>query len=271
VLAGLAATGAAAAPPFVSAAATGGLDLADRRGQGLIFRKLAYAADERVGFSWLRGVRYALIDTDPLPLWEMHVGSLFSVRDLADGRYEVTTISTSFYTDLQTGAYLTRFLNPSTNQTIEISYFPPRPGRTIFDGNGPVAPATPPGLTRTDRIGPAEVVGDQVWITADVQLRGAAGQTPGERPIRVNDLTTYFGGLHEVADPSVMMPLSGQVFSDINSWPRWLGMGDRPGDYYSRCLGGKVAAYDAMPETWLRLMREVHPDIARDPAAALRR
>ena len=46
-------------------------------------------------------------------------------------------------------------------------------------------------------------------------------------------------------------------------------MGDRNGHYFSRCFGRKVFSAAAMPADWQRLMAVRHPDILRDPKAAL--
>ena len=250
---------------------TSGIDPASTIGKALIFKKLAYATDDRVGFWWLRGTRFALIDTKLIPLWEMHVGSAFQVRDLSPTAYEVVFLQASFYTDLTTGVFLRRFDNPLTGKTIDLGYRPPARGVVTFDAAGRT---DKPGgvlanLTQRGETGPAWIEGDQVWVRGDILLDGDPATT-GARPIRVNDLTTYFGSLKEVADPAVHMPLAGQIFSDINVWPPWLGLGDRPGDYYSRAFGHKVASFEAMPEIWRRLMIENYPAVARDIPATLR-
>lgn len=236
-------------------------------GRGLIYRKLLYAADQRIGFSWLKGTRYGVVDTDPIPLWDMHIGEIFKVRDLPGGDYEVATYQTAFYTDLETGRFLTRFANPLTGQTNTVVYRPPVATRTVLGAHGPrPAEASP---TRRERIGPVEIVGDQVSVRSDTAVRIAgAGPNPG-RGTRINDLTTWFGSLREISDPKIPMPLSGHMFSDINTWPAWMEMGDRPGDYYSRCLGRKVARIEDMPQTWRDLMADRFPAIWRDPASAV--
>ncbi len=86
---------------------------------------------------------------------------------------------------------------------------------------------------------------------------------------RISDLTTYFGSLRDVTDPSVKMPPAGHAFTDINDWPTWLEMGDQPGEYYSRGVGFKSFSFEQMPELWKKLVRQEHPAIAKDPLQAL--
>jgi len=251
-------------------AAAGELDPSNPKELARIFRKLAFAADERIGFWWLRGTRGALVDTDVTPLWDMHIGSIFRARDLPDGQFEVSTIQTAFYTDLKSGERLRTFANPFTRKTIDIPRYPAKVERLTYDAHGRTDPPSGflAGLDRDAKIGPAWVQGDDVWIKGDVVIKGAP-KAPGERPIRVNDLTTYFGSVRDVLDPSVAMPLAGQTFIDINIWPPWLEMGNQKGDYFSRCYGRKAASFDAMPTLWRQWMKEDFPKVTADFDAAL--
>ncbi len=250
------------------------LDLTNKDVQSLIFRKLGYAMDDRLGFWHLQGTRYGLVGAELTPFWEMHIGSFFKVRDLPGGSYEVTRMGVTFYTDLETGEYIKKFENPFTKKTIDIEYgrpaprkfAPPKPIKASYNVMGGKEAEVAPGVSSIGALGPAWIQGDQVWIQQDNLLVAPPG--PGERS-RVNDLTTYFGPLHEVADPSVKMPAAGHAFTDINDWPAWLQMGDLPGEYYSRGLGYKASSFDEMPETWRKLMLREYPEIARNPGKAL--
>lgn len=263
---------AAAAPPAIGGAATSPARLDPMRPAdlALIFRKLAYAMDERIGFWWLMGTRCALMDTDLLPLWDMHVGQVFRTRNLSGGRFEVASLQTSFYSDIRSGELLRTFTNPFTQEKVDIAYRAPTVSRLTYDGRGRTDALTGPlaNLARQARIGPAWIEGDDVSVEGDLLLRGDA--TAGVRPIRVNDLTTYFGSAKDILDPGIPMPLAGQAFCDINIWPPWLKMGDRKGDYFSRCHGRKVRAFDAMPEFWRRSMLSAFPEITADFARALK-
>jgi hypothetical protein len=270
VLKGLSALGTGAIIPVSTLAAnktTLKLDPRRPADQSLIFRKLAFSSDEKIGFWWLRGTRYGLVDSEFTPFWEMHHGSFFRVRDLSDGEYEVTTMEASFYTDLVSGEFIRKFINPYTGKSVDIRYFPPKRSTVRYNMAGRVGSETgvTAGLESTGAIGPAWIEGDQVWVRGDHLLRGAAAG----RPIRVNDLWTFFGSLRDVADPSIRMAAAGQIFSDMNSWPAWLDMGDRPGSYCCRTYGRKAFSYEAMPALWRKLMEQEHPEIAKDPARAL--
>jgi hypothetical protein len=266
VLGGLA-LGAAALSP-AAALARGRAPLDPVADLALIHRKLVWSGNADLTFSWLRGVRYALIDNRLLPLWDMHVGTIFRTRDLADG-YEVAALSTSFYTDLQTGRFLESFHNPITGATLPITYYPPQPQRIVYGASGRVAP-TAGFLARLDQhveIGPAWFDGDTVAVASDYRAYSPdASPTPG---VRVNDLSTNVGRLAEVADPHSPNPPATLIFNDLNTWPAWLGMGDRPGSYVSRAWGRKAFAWTEMPPVWRDLMQSRYPKIAADPAGPL--
>ena len=89
------------------------------------------------------------------------------------------------------------------------------------------------------------------------------------KTFQVEDLSTYFGSLRDVADPRKKAIPTGQVFSDLLNFPGWLDMADRNGHYFSRCFGRKVFSATEMPQDWQKLMAARHPDILRDPKAAL--
>lgn len=260
---------AAIASPVGAAATAPRLDPSRSADLSLIFRKLAYATDERIGFWWLKGRRFALVDTGLIPFWDMHIGAAFQTRTLSNGQFEVSFLQTSFYTDLTSGRLLRTFENPFTHQIVDIAYPPAVASRLTFDAGGRTDAPTGflANLARDARIGPAWIQGDDVWVEGNILLNGQAA--PGRRPIRVNDLTTYFGSLRDILNPDMPMPLSGQMFSDINIWPPWLEMGDQKGDYFSRCYGRKVASFDAMPPFWRQSMLAAFPGVTANFAKAL--
>jgi hypothetical protein len=265
---------AAAAPLAAIGASTAAADVSldpdTNTGRARIFRKLAYATDDSVGYWWLEGTRYGLVDSELTPFWQIHIGNLFRVHELPGGAYEVDFLSVSFYTDVNSGQYLRKFDNPFTRRTIDVGYYPPKVVTVPFGADGdknPVIDAD--GITHTDAIGAARIEGDRIWVQGDRLLHRDAAAPKGR--VRVNDLCTYFGSKREVANPRTTMPSAGLMFTDINDWPSWLEMGDRPGSYYSRMLGQKVSTYQQMPALWRTLLAQEHPEIARDPAGMLAR
>jgi len=256
------------------------IDLTDKENLSLIFRKLGYSMDSRLGFWHLSAIRSGLVGTKFTPFWEMHIGRFFTTRDLPDGTYEVTQMGLTYYTDLNTGEFLRRFQNPLTGKTVEIDYGVPKPRQyappepstaqyELIDARGSEpAGARRPGLSGVGGLGPAWIQGDNIWIQQDHLLEYPSPGRPGAQA-HVNDLTTYFGSLTEVADPAAKMPRAGHAFTDVNDWPTWMQMGDQPGAYYSRGVGFKAFSFGEMPAKWKTLALQEHPRIAKDPLKAL--
>jgi len=213
------------------------IDLTDKENLSLIFRKLGYSMDS-------------------------------------------TQMGLTYYTDLNTGEFLRRFQNPLTGKTVEIDYGVPKPRQyappepstaqyELIDARGSEpAGARRPGLSGVGGLGPAWIQGDNIWIQQDHLLEYPSPGRPGAQA-HVNDLTTYFGSLTEVADPAAKMPRAGHAFTDVNDWPTWMQMGDQPGAYYSRGVGFKAFSFGEMPAKWKTLALQEHPRIAKDPLKAL--
>jgi hypothetical protein len=268
------ALGAAALAPQAearAAAALQTLDPARPADLDLIHRKLAWSMDSTVGFWWLKGMRYGALPPNYTPFWNMLIGTIFQVRDIDAENYAVTTITTTFYTDPATGALLETFKNPITGKENKIQYPSPRPSERKFGRNGEEAMPSMPGMTATrgGGPGPAWIEGDDVWVRSDMSFRAVPVDLT-RKAFQVEDLSTYFGSLKDVANPKLKAIPAGQVFTDMLNYPGWLEMGDRNGHYFSRCFGRKVFSQAAMPQDWQKLMAERYPAIARDPAAALK-
>lgn len=246
------------------------LNPSDPADLAMIHRKLAWSLDESVGFWWLKGIRYAALPPTYTPFWNMLIGTLFTVRDVDAETYAVTTLTTTFYTDLATGELLETFNNPITGKQVKINYAPAKARTRQFNRGGEVEGFAMPGTTTTHSSapGPAWIEGDDVWVRSDMAFRAVPTDLT-RKAFQVEDLSTYFASLRDVADPRKKAIPAGQVFSDMLNFPPWLEMGDRNGHYFSRCFGRKVFSAAAMPADWQRLMAVRHPDILRDPKAAL--
>jgi hypothetical protein len=97
-------------------AAPVGFDPGSVADRALAFRKLAWSMDDHVTYSWLRGRRYGLHQGKLYPFWDMVVGTMFQVQDRGEGRYDVTSIGASFYTDVHNGRMIDMFAGTADDQ-----------------------------------------------------------------------------------------------------------------------------------------------------------
>lgn len=235
--------------------------------RAIIHRKLNYTYDDSLVVWYIQARRNGLVDSQFTPFWDMNVGFISTVADVAESEYEVKTLSAIFYTDIESGELLESFDNPFTGETVAIR--PPRLGnskrRFTVDGlDYERAPREGYRMEEYGDIGPAWVIGDDVWIQADTGFR-AEPLTADGKMSQVNDWFTFHGSISEVSDPEVKSATAAQIFNDINTWPTWLNMGDHPGNYVSRGFGRKVAAMEDMPPVWQRLMKDIFPEAYADP------
>ncbi len=233
-----------------------------------IHRKLNYSFDDRIVYWYLRAIRYGLVDSAFTPFWDMHVGFISIAEDEGDG-FRTKTMSSIFYTDIESGELLENFDNPFTGERVPVRQPGMNRSSRLYNKAGMVADRTErPGMNMTQfgDVGPAWIVGDDVWCRGDTGFRGEPTTDEG-RLIQINDWSTYHGSISEVADQDVTSANATQAFNDINTWPGWLNMGDVQGNYVSRGFGRKSWSMDGMPPEWSAIMRDRYPREYADPRA----
>lgn len=237
----------------------------------VIHRKLKYTFDDQLVFWFIDAVRNGLVDSQFTPFWNMHVGFISSVKDLDKQRFEVKTMSAIFYSDMESGELLETFDNPYTGERIPVRQPQLRVSSQTLNRTGIEPRRSPrPAMTMEEfgKIGPAWVIGDDVWCRGDTGFRSEPTTDEG-RLLQVNDWETFHGSISQVSDPEVNSADATQTFNDINTWPGWLNMGDHPGNYVSRGFGRKNWSIEAMPDTWKRFMKEQYPKEYADPRARI--
>jgi hypothetical protein len=275
---GLLAAATAAPAVMKSGAARGALDfdLDNPDDVLLILRKLAHTTGEKPIFWWIKALRQGLVDTQFTPFWVQHGGAIFSIRELDDG-YEAALLMLSINLNPVTGEPVETFVNPYTNEELEVKPFGGlEPIRVTYKAGGgesgmDAMGGTPPGYKLESRIpvGPAWIEGDDVWVRTDNVFRMEPEDRSKGRLIQVNDWSTYHGSLADVTDPAVESAPATWAFNDINTWPSWFGKDNPAGNYVTRGFGRKVFDINDMPKIWKDMMAEKHPDILADPEGAV--
>ena len=229
-------------------------------------RKLAYTLDENQLTYWnIEALRMGFRDGVLTPFWKLHVGIVYKVKDLGPNRYENSAILKIFYTDLKTGELLESFDNPYTGKTVEAQ----QPGlfktTRVFGMNGVDHGDKKDNVFRDDRLGPARIIGDDIWLNADSILRS---EPPNRRNklVQVNDWSTYLGSMREVADPSLTSASATHTFNDLNTFnSSWSGMDGLKNVWsISRGFGRKSHTPDALPDIWKKFARETNPELLSD-------
>jgi hypothetical protein len=59
------------------------------------------------------------------------------------------------------------------------------------------------------------------------------------------------------------------AFQSVTSWREWMGAEGVGGHTTARCTGRKIYNVNAFPPDYLAIAKERHPEIVKDPAAAM--
>ncbi len=179
----------------------------------------------------------------------------------ADGSFNMLESMVTYFTDLETGDYLTTFKNPITGRTTPVaanyvageSYnFSPTAVTPLFGDY--TDPGTGMGLRwfRSD---------DRVWVQYNRTY-------PDVWPRPSAELVTFEASADELAQAD----LSGvqATFSSITilPWFKWMEMGDTPGWTLWHANGDKVRSVEQLPARLRRQLETNHPQALLAPGTA---
>lgn len=270
VTSGFAALAAAPALARVAGVPPRGLPDMDAPANNLqaLVRMTASLKEEDVPW-WYNGTVYAVVPGEnPRPLMGFEGMELYWMSHLADGAYELTGNTVTFFTDLATGGWLERFNNPWTGavNTPAPAVQGGGPGRGFnYSVNGirftkvmAQIPDQPLRLNWTFLRG-------EVWLANDTAY------PPGMPAPRAQSQTMFASQLDFMDERLRRIPA---VFSSTvhMPWLKWMEMGDRPGHLVWHASGAKLPSVDALPDAYrARAEREFPKLLTADPAKAAER
>ena len=201
----------------------------------------------------------------------MHVGIIYKIENLDEHKYMAKAVLKIFYTDIETGELIETFDNPYTGETRDVLQPKLAQVNRTFNLHGVEQPAFNINtenkngpVTRNGNIGPAWVIGDDLWVNGDVIYRAEMPNDLGQL-IQVNDWSTYHGSMKQVADPKLMSADATHTFNDINTFNHpWIGMNGVNAWSISRGFGRKSHSINGMPEKWRQLTAKEHPELLSD-------
>ena len=251
--------------------------------------KMRSSTDGRLRFGWLEANRLSYIDGEIFPILDLLAGTVSRAKDNGDGTFDVTVVEVTYYLDVESGELLDTLKVPGTGLEVKVPLYRSGPAvvqvsasssiSEVSDGSagvvegddesGPNAFA-PKGDVQLDRsVGPAYVDGNDLWIETSEYGR-VSPANPGDQPVFYKESAIWLGKKDELVDPEVHSAQTKLSYSAASSWRPWMQMGDVKGHTMAHGIGGKSAALDGMPDRWLRLTEQHHPDILDDPIGVLR-
>ncbi len=250
------------------AESAGKLDLNDRRDFLTAVAKLRGATDDRLCIGYVVGARYAVPDHRLVPMMGILAATFSQYRRISADVFEARALEIAYFTDLTTGKLLEKWQNPVTGVTVDVEQTRMGPSRLVLTADGlqvprPSGEAT--GLALKHVFQPPVVVGDNVWLTEQINVDGP----PGPRPFAYNELSTFHGRKSELDDPRRATVATQVQYQSLITYRPWMGFGDTPGHTLARGAGQHVARIEDLPPYYLELTRRLHPDVLKDPLGLL--
>jgi hypothetical protein len=265
-LAGAAALAVTSVHPGIARGA--GLDLASRRDLLTALAKMRGATDDRLVISFVIGTRYAVPEHRIVPMMGILAATFSRWQRVDPDTFEARSLEVAFFTDVATGKLLEKWTNPVTGTMVDVPVTRMGPSRVVITADGLTvdAPADEAsGLVLKHVFHPPVIVGDQVWITEQINVDGP----PGPRPFVYNELSTYTARKPDLDDPRQAAVRTDVQYQSLITYRPWMGFGDSPGHTLARGAGRRVTRVDELPPYYLELARRFHPDVVTDPLAAL--
>ena len=245
-----------------------GTDLGNRRDLLTALAKMRGATDERLCIGYVVGARYAVPVHKAIPMMGILAGTFSQYRRISDDAFESRALEIAYFTDLETGKLLEKWKNPVTGTTVDVPLTRMGPSRVILTADGLTVPklsGEAAGLQLKHIFQPPVIVGDDVWITEQINIDGP----PSPRPFVYNELSTYHTRKSDLADPRLATVPTQVQDQSLITYRSWMGFGDTPGHTLARGAGTRAATVADLPPYYVELTRRLHPDVLKDPLALL--
>lgn len=227
-------------------------------------RKLAFSLDDRLTYWNIEALRMGFRNGIITPFWKLHVGIIHKNTSLDQFCYRNQVILKVYYSDLENNSLLEEFDNPYTGKIVKAVQPQLFKTERIYGLRGVIRPdKTGNGrIYRNDEIGPARIVGNDLWLNADSIMRSEPPNRDN-RLVQVNDWSTYHGSMIEITDPDISSASATHTFNDLNTFNHsWIGMADVPNIWsISRGFGRKSHSPDGLPSIWKRFAVQTHPEL----------
>lgn len=215
---------------------------------------LRYGARDMTTYWWMSGCRYAAIDNEMIPLFDLWVGFAYRRAHLDTRADQVQIRSRVLYTALGSDELLTRWINPISGQTVEFSWRDPVTETHRFNFKEGLQRSNKTDTQqREDRITAVRRTADKIFLDEEARVTLFEPSAKDKPARRVYDRYTWSGPSAIESDP-IRQFLPGEVsFMDVTDWSPRLRMGSIRGSAVAHCSGSKSESLEHFPNIWHRL------------------
>jgi hypothetical protein len=228
-----------------SAAAPRALDFRDPVDNVYGLVKLEAAHDGRVVVNWSEGAVHGM---QPGVLGRKMLAyegcGLRVCRPRADGAIEFRSRAWLFFKDAESGAFIDRYLNPLTGETVEIQQFKAgiTGGAYTVNGYESTGIQMESSAFNTPFVLRWHTSGERVWCAVEAFTRW---KVPGTEVWRAEQTVgVRQAALAELLDPTVASCATTSHWQSQTEWLRWLNMGQVPGHHLWYSVGRKLNGPD---------------------------
>lgn len=211
-------------------------------------------AEESTTLTWYNWVVFMVPKVrPPFPILRYEGIEYSLLRHLGDNNFRLQAHNLSFPRDLNTGEYTNEMLNPITGATV-----PVKPSIITTD---PGTVHNPRGFRNVNGGGAYQERYAMFRLEDDLIKLDSVRGAPPDKPITHMENSCAWCPFDEFTNPNINSLPQHFVGGYLYDYPRWLGMGERPGHLYAMFDGKKIASVEELPDDFLDKARREYPEL----------
>ncbi|MFT7286531.1 MAG: hypothetical protein ACI87W_000637 [Halieaceae bacterium] len=254
------------------------LDLMTPAGNVLAYARIQGTTDPKAtSYSWysgrVTGIRPGEAARDLMGIIGMGAVRMIPLEN--DGGFQMLRKELGFFTDLESGEVIDRWVNPYLDEEVEVVHLanpainaaikPYRQRQGLYE-------EIDEGGRGTPFILPWKLVGGRAMVEQHANLwvknpmdpeiwqRESAGES-----IRISDSNSFNVAIEDLQNPDLKKVLSFGNWMHQRPWQPWMMMGQAPGFIQNTCFTGSAATLADMPEQIVALAQERFPEFLVAP------
>lgn len=182
-----------------------------------------------------------------------------------------------YYYDLDTGEVLDTWVNPYTNEEVEVLHIanpqinrplePVLRGARLYDDPAEAEKEPEPYLLDWQVAGDMLFAEQHVHLYANNPLDPEVWVRESSGPkVRITDSTSYVCSLADMQNENLTTIDESGKWVHVRPWQPFMLMGDAPGHFMFRCFTGSASSVNDIPPDIVAVVEERNPDFFNAPA-----
>ena len=197
-----------------------------------------------------------------VPLLSMNNYIIDAWEPVERGTYQLRHWEVGYYCEFDTDTPLDTWLNPYTNEEIEVFHFVLGPIDRLYTPEAVMAPGLAPRPRASHVMGPRFIVTTEAISQVPNMFQPEQWPKRSSGPVaNWLSLQTLSALMDDVLDPGLNSAPANIHLQNFVSWSSWMQMGGRPGGTMARAYGTEISGFDALDENVLAGFRKYTPEI----------